>query len=68
MIVSAAAFLAENPDPDEREVRDALAGNLCRCTGYQSIVKAVRVAAGRLRDEGRAGETPGKRAQIRARA
>jgi carbon-monoxide dehydrogenase small subunit len=39
------ALLAENPDPSEQEVRDGLEGNLCRCTGYQNIVKAVRSCA-----------------------
>ena len=46
MIMAAADLLATNPDPSEAEVREALAGNLCRCTGYQNIVKAVRAAAG----------------------
>jgi aerobic-type carbon monoxide dehydrogenase small subunit (CoxS/CutS family) len=41
MLVSATALLAENPSPSEDEVRIALAGNLCRCTGYDGIVKAV---------------------------
>jgi len=41
-------FLAENPDPSEREIREAISGNLCRCTGYQNIVAAVRLAADRL--------------------
>ncbi len=41
MIMSATALLAENPDPTEAEVRHALEGNLCRCTGYHNIVKAV---------------------------
>jgi carbon-monoxide dehydrogenase small subunit len=41
------AFLAENPKPSEAEVREALSGNLCRCTGYQHIVDAVLLAAGR---------------------
>jgi aerobic carbon-monoxide dehydrogenase small subunit len=45
MIMSATALLAENPDPTEDEVRHALEGNLCRCTGYQNIVKAVLDAA-----------------------
>ncbi len=45
MIMAAADLLARNPDPSEREVRDGLAGNLCRCTGYHNIVKAVRHAA-----------------------
>ena len=42
-------FLEENPAPDERQIRDALSGNLCRCTGYQHIVEAVQLAAERLR-------------------
>ena len=46
MIMAAADLLATNPDPSEAEVREALAGNLCRCTGYQNIVKAVLAAAG----------------------
>jgi carbon-monoxide dehydrogenase small subunit len=45
MIMAAAALLKGNPDPTEGEVREALKGNLCRCTGYQNIVKAVRKAA-----------------------
>ena len=44
-VVTITALLERNPDPDEAEIRDALSGNLCRCTGYQGIVKAVRVAA-----------------------
>jgi len=40
-------FLQDHPAPDEREIREALAGNLCRCTGYQNIVEAVRLAAAR---------------------
>jgi carbon-monoxide dehydrogenase small subunit len=42
-------FLAENPDPSEDEIRHALSGNLCRCTGYQKIVESVRLAAERMR-------------------
>jgi carbon-monoxide dehydrogenase small subunit len=49
MLVSATALLAERPDPSEDEVRLALAGNLCRCTGYQKIVQAVLDAAAELR-------------------
>jgi carbon-monoxide dehydrogenase small subunit len=45
MIMAAADLLARNPDPSEDDVREALAGNLCRCTGYQNIVKAVLAAA-----------------------
>jgi aerobic-type carbon monoxide dehydrogenase small subunit (CoxS/CutS family) len=49
-LVSLDAFLRMNPDPDEGDVREALAGNLCRCTGYLGIVEAVRLAAERLRE------------------
>jgi len=46
MIMAAADLLARNDSPSEEDVREALAGNLCRCTGYQNIVKAVMAAAG----------------------
>jgi aerobic carbon-monoxide dehydrogenase small subunit len=45
MIMAGADLLAKNPDPSEEDVREALAGNLCRCTGYHNIVKAVLDAA-----------------------
>jgi carbon-monoxide dehydrogenase small subunit len=45
MIMAAADLLARNPDPSEDEIRHGLEGNLCRCTGYQNIVEAVRAAA-----------------------
>ncbi len=45
MIMAGADLIAKNPDPTETEVREALAGNLCRCTGYHNIVKAVLSAA-----------------------
>ena len=45
MILAAAALLAENPHPSAEEVREAIAGNLCRCTGYVKIVDAVLAAA-----------------------
>ena len=45
MVMAAASLLAENPEPSEAEIRHALEGNLCRCTGYQNIVAAVRAAA-----------------------
>ena len=48
MITRAYRFLKENPDPTEEEIRFGIAGNLCRCTGYQNIVKAVRAAADEL--------------------
>ena len=49
MLMSATALLAENPQPTEEEIRRALAGNLCRCTGYNNIVRAVQAAAGRFK-------------------
>jgi carbon-monoxide dehydrogenase small subunit len=48
MILAAKAYLDEHPSPTEAEVREALAGNLCRCTGYQKIAEAVLAAAGEL--------------------
>jgi carbon-monoxide dehydrogenase small subunit len=45
MMITATALLAENPDPTEQEIRWALSGQICRCTGYQNIVKAVQYAA-----------------------
>jgi carbon-monoxide dehydrogenase small subunit len=44
-IVSVTALLRDNPDPTDSEIREGLSGNLCRCTGYQGIVNAVRLAA-----------------------
>jgi carbon-monoxide dehydrogenase small subunit len=51
MMLAAKALLAENDNPTEDEVRFALSGNLCRCTGYQNIVKAVLWAAAKQRGE-----------------
>jgi aerobic-type carbon monoxide dehydrogenase small subunit (CoxS/CutS family) len=51
ILMTIKAFLAEHPAPSEGEVRTALSGNLCRCTGYQHIVDAVLLAAARLRGE-----------------
>jgi aerobic-type carbon monoxide dehydrogenase small subunit (CoxS/CutS family) len=45
-------FLERHADPTEAEVREAISGNLCRCTGYQHIVDAVLLAAARMREEG----------------
>ena len=45
MMLTATALLAENPDPSEEDIRWAISGNICRCTGYQNIVKAVQYAA-----------------------
>ena len=50
-LLAATALLEENPDPTEDEVRWALSGNLCRCTGYQNIVKSVLWAAKKMRGE-----------------
>ena len=49
MIMSAVALLERNPDPNETEVREGLEGNLCRCTGYHNIVRAVLAAAAEMR-------------------
>jgi aerobic carbon-monoxide dehydrogenase small subunit len=46
MIMAAASYLKENPNPTEQDVRESLEGNLCRCTGYQNIVKSILAAAG----------------------
>ena len=48
MIMRAHRLLRETPDPSDAEIRMGLAGNLCRCTGYQNIVKAVRYAVAKL--------------------
>jgi carbon-monoxide dehydrogenase small subunit len=47
ILMTVVAFLKENPDPTELEIREALSGNLCRCTGYQNIVSAVKLVAER---------------------
>jgi aerobic-type carbon monoxide dehydrogenase small subunit (CoxS/CutS family) len=49
MLMSAQALLERNPSPSRDEIREALAGNLCRCTGYQAIIEAVELAAERMR-------------------
>ncbi len=54
ILLTMKAFLAEHPEPSEAEVREALSGNLCRCTGYQHIVDAVLAAAAQLRGGSRA--------------
>ena len=50
MLVASQALLAENPNPDDDEIREAISGNLCRCTGYQQIVEAVKMTAQRRRE------------------
>ena len=52
MIMTAADLLARNSDPTDDEIRDAIEGNICRCTGYQNIVAAVRAAAAAYREAG----------------
>jgi carbon-monoxide dehydrogenase small subunit len=49
MMLTGAAFLKENPNPTEHEIRFAISGNLCRCTGYVNIVKAIQYAAQKMR-------------------
>ena len=49
MIMASVDLLKENPDPSDTEVREGIEGNLCRCTGYQNIVRAVQQAAGEMR-------------------
>jgi carbon-monoxide dehydrogenase small subunit len=51
MIMRSYRFLQENPNPTEEEVRFGISGNLCRCTGYQSIVKSIMAAASKIRDD-----------------
>jgi aerobic-type carbon monoxide dehydrogenase small subunit (CoxS/CutS family) len=58
-LISADALLRRRPDPSEQEIREELAGNLCRCTGYEGIVAAVQAAAARLGVEGEANPPDG---------
>ncbi|HLT21425.1 MAG TPA: (2Fe-2S)-binding protein [Thermomicrobiales bacterium] len=50
MMMTAVAFLKENPDPSDDEIRHAISGNLCRCTGYVNIVKSIQYAAAKMRE------------------
>jgi carbon-monoxide dehydrogenase small subunit len=59
-IMTLTCFLRENPDPSEAEIREAIAGNLCRCTGYKNIVTAARAAADKMAT---ASSTPSGRAR-----
>jgi carbon-monoxide dehydrogenase small subunit len=52
MLMTSVAFLAKHPSPTEDEIRSAISGNLCRCTGYVNIVKAIQYAAAKLREGG----------------
>jgi aerobic carbon-monoxide dehydrogenase small subunit len=67
MLLAGVALLDRESSPDEAAIREALAGNLCRCTGYVKIVEAVALAARRQRGAGRRrrSETPGKRSRKR---
>ncbi len=51
ILIAAKALLAKNPDPDEETIRYWLAGNLCRCTGYDKIIRAIQDAAAEMREE-----------------
>ncbi len=51
MLIAAQGLLDANPNPTDAQIREAIGGNLCRCTGYQQIVEAVRLAAGRMAEE-----------------
>lgn len=51
MLIAAEDLLRSNTAPSDEEIRDAISGNLCRCTGYQQIVEAVQLAASRLREQ-----------------
>jgi carbon-monoxide dehydrogenase small subunit len=54
MVMQAAWLLRENPDPTDEEIRLGISGNLCRCTGYQNIVKSIEEASKAMRNEGKA--------------
>lgn len=68
MIMAALALLHNNPSPTEADVRAGLSGNICRCTGYQSIVHAVLAAAKQLRGRESAQSANEQRARLRSRA
>ena len=50
ILTTVVPFLEQNPDPSEEEIREAISGNLCRCTGYQHIVDAIKLAAQKMRE------------------
>ena len=52
LMLSALQLLSDNPQPDQKHIRKAIAGNTCRCTGYQNIFKAIETAAARMRSNG----------------
>jgi carbon-monoxide dehydrogenase small subunit len=51
MLLSAKALLDENPEPLIEEVKEAISGNLCRCTGYSKIIRAIKMASDKMRKE-----------------
>jgi carbon-monoxide dehydrogenase small subunit len=53
MLMRSYRLLLENPDPSETEIREGMSGNLCRCTGYQNIVKSIQTAAVVINESGR---------------
>jgi carbon-monoxide dehydrogenase small subunit len=53
MLIAAAALLADNPDPGEADIREAIGGNICRCTGYVQIIEAIKLAAKHENEEAR---------------
>jgi carbon-monoxide dehydrogenase small subunit len=59
MIMASIDLVNDNPDPSEEEVREGIEGNLCRCTGYQNIVRAVQQAAGEMSGRSAAADTLG---------
>ena len=58
MLISSYALLSKNSHPSEEEIRWGISGNLCRCTGYQNIVKAVQYAAGKMEQGGKKDDLP----------
>ena len=58
-LMSALELLGENPDPSDEEITETLGGNICRCTGYQSIIEAVRLAASKMRETAPSGKMDG---------
>ena len=64
MMMTAEAFLRDNPNPTDADIRRAISGNLCRCTGYVNIVKAIQYAAKKQRDEAAAPEPTAQEATV----
>ncbi len=63
MIMAGKAILDENPNPTEKEIREGISGNLCRCTGYQNIVKSIQYASDKLDEKGEVAAADGGRAE-----